>query len=110
MKEKRRKPLRQTLPVSFAVAAFGSWLSYTSLAYCQSVTTGAEIAAPRGKRTDQGVRTPSLDDLIDEALQRSPVLISTRRHWEALTKVPRQVSTLPDPQIGLQHFTVGSPQ
>src|SRR6202042_2993971 len=35
---------------------------------------------------------------------------SARMHWQALTKVPIQVSTLPDPQVSLQHFTVGSPQ
>src|SRR5216684_3992910 len=35
---------------------------------------------------------------------------TARKHWQALTKVPIQVSTLPDPTIGLQQLTVGSPQ
>src|SRR5258708_19088674 len=48
--------------------------------------------------------------LVDEALARSPVVLAARSHWQAQTKVPIQASTLPDPQVSLQHFTVGSPQ
>ena len=48
--------------------------------------------------------------LVDEALLRSPVVLAARSHWQAQTKVPIQASTLPDPQVSLQHFTVGSPQ
>src|SRR5690349_2846308 len=53
---------------------------------------------------------PTLDALIQEALAESPMIASARKHWEALTKVPVQVSTLPDPMIGLQQLTVGNPQ
>src|SRR5260370_38101499 len=53
---------------------------------------------------------PTLDALIQEALAQSPMISSARKHWQALTKVPIQVSTLPDPTIGLQQLTVGSPQ
>jgi cobalt-zinc-cadmium efflux system outer membrane protein len=53
---------------------------------------------------------PTLDALIQEALTHSPMITSARKHWQALTKVPVQVSTLPDPMVGLQQLTVGSPQ
>jgi len=53
---------------------------------------------------------PLLSPLIQEALARSPMIMSARKHWQALTKVPMQVSTLPDPTLGLQQLTVGSPQ
>src|SRR5581483_11794223 len=33
-----------------------------------------------------------------------------RRAWQAATQVPSQVSTLPDPQVTVQHFSVGSPR
>lgn len=52
----------------------------------------------------------TLDALIQEALARSPMITSAQKHWKALTKVPVQVSTLPDPMVGLQQLTVGSPQ
>ena len=54
--------------------------------------------------------TDRLRALVDEALSRSPVVLAARSHWQAQTKVPIQASTLPDPQVSLQHFTVGSPQ
>src|SRR5271170_1642603 len=55
-------------------------------------------------------RAPTLDALVQEALAQSPMITSARMHWQALTKVPVQVSTLPDPMVGLQQLTVGSPQ
>ena len=51
-----------------------------------------------------------LEALVDEALQRSPTIEAARHRWESSAKVPVQVSTLPDPQIGLQEFTVGGPR
>jgi len=61
-----------------------------------------------------GIETPASSDrlraLVDEALARSPVVLAARSHWQAQTKVPIQAATLPDPQVSLQHFTVGSPQ
>jgi cobalt-zinc-cadmium efflux system outer membrane protein len=48
--------------------------------------------------------------LLDEALSHSPVVLAARSHWQAQTKVPIQAATLPDPEISMQHFTVGSPQ
>ena len=53
---------------------------------------------------------PTLDGLIQEALTHSPMITSARKRWQALTKVPVQLSTLPDPTMGLQQLTVGSPQ
>ena len=38
------------------------------------------------------------------------MVLAARSHWRAQTKVPIQASTLPDPEVSLQHFTVGSPQ
>ncbi len=55
-------------------------------------------------------RPDLLRALVDEALSRSPVLLAARSHWQAQAKVPIQAATLPDPQVSLQHFTVGSPQ
>jgi len=46
----------------------------------------------------------------NEALQRSPMLVSVRKHREALEKVPDKSRPCPIRKFGLQHFTVGSPQ
>jgi cobalt-zinc-cadmium efflux system outer membrane protein len=60
--------------------------------------------------TDTPARSDRLRALVDEALARSPIVLAAQSHWRAQTKVPIQAATLPDPQVSLQHFTVGSPQ
>src|SRR5690348_1952600 len=51
-----------------------------------------------------------LSSLLDEATRSNPEIQATRLGWQAATQVPSQVSTLPDPQVTLQHFSVGSPR
>lgn len=51
-----------------------------------------------------------LADLLQEAERNSPQLEAARQGWQAAKQVPSQVSTLPDPQFAVQHFSVGSPR
>ena len=51
-----------------------------------------------------------LSALLDEATRSNPDIQAARLGWQAATQVPSQVSALPDPQITLQHFSVGSPR
>ncbi|MBZ5677191.1 MAG: TolC family protein [Acidobacteriia bacterium] len=51
-----------------------------------------------------------LSSLLGEATRSNPDIQATRLGWQAATQVPSQVSTLPDPQVTLQHFSVGSPR
>ena len=51
-----------------------------------------------------------LADLLQEAEKNNPQIEAARHGWEAAKQVPTQVSTLPDPQFTLQHFSVGSPR
>src|SRR5215471_4718844 len=48
--------------------------------------------------------------LLDEAVQSNPDILAARRAWQAATQVPSQVSTMPDPQVTVQHLSVGSPR
>ena len=48
--------------------------------------------------------------LLDETAQKNPDILAARRAWQAATQVPSQVSTMPDPQVTLQHVSVGSPR
>ena len=55
--------------------------------------------------------TPTpLSALLDEASRNNPDILAARRGWQAATQVPSQVSTLPDPQVTVQSFSVGSPR
>jgi cobalt-zinc-cadmium efflux system outer membrane protein len=104
---------RLTMKTVILVVIVGvAMITYASEAKCQNAggRYGADTPADQARETASDPQVASLQDLTNEALQRSPMLVSARKHWEALAKVPRQVSTLPDLQIGLQHFTVGSPQ
>jgi outer membrane protein TolC len=51
-----------------------------------------------------------LSDLLAEAEKNNPQIEAARQGWQAAKQVPTQVSTLPDPQITLQHLSVGSPR
>ena len=48
--------------------------------------------------------------LLDEAVQNNPDILAARRAWQAATQIPPQVSTMPDPQVTVQHLSVGSPR
>lgn len=52
----------------------------------------------------------SLASLLTEAEHGNPWIQAARQAWEAAKQVPTQVSTLPDPQIMVQQFSVGSPR
>jgi len=67
--------------------------------FCQGMSLPAADAPP----------TP-LTTLLDEATANNPDILAARRGWQAATQVPSQVSTLPDPQVTVQSFSVGSPR
>ena len=52
----------------------------------------------------------SLQDLLVEAEANNPQIRAARQGWDAAKQVPSQVSTLPDPQVMVQHLSVGSPR
>jgi outer membrane protein TolC len=51
-----------------------------------------------------------LAEVLHEAEQNNPQIQAARQGWKAAQQVPRQVSTLPDPQFQLQQVNVGSPR
>jgi outer membrane protein TolC len=51
-----------------------------------------------------------LASLLNEAARNNPDILAARRGWQAATQVPSQASTLPDPQVTVQSFSVGSPR
>jgi outer membrane protein TolC len=51
-----------------------------------------------------------LSTLVEEATRNNPDVLAARRAWQAATQIPSQVSTLPDPEVTVQQFSVGSPR
>jgi len=52
----------------------------------------------------------SLRELLAEAAANNPEIRAAQQGWEAAKQVPSQASTLPDPQVVVQHLSVGSPR
>ncbi len=55
--------------------------------------------------------TPSpLRELVEEAEQKNPQIAASFHAWQASRNVPKQVSALPETQVSVQQFSVGSPR
>ncbi len=56
-----------------------------------------------------GVPT-SLHELVLEAEQKNPQIAASFHAWQASRNVPKQASALPETQLSVQQFSVGSPR
>src|SRR5256714_11861289 len=56
-----------------------------------------------------GTPTP-LRSLVQEAEQKNPQIAASFHAWQASRNIPTQVSALPEPQLQVQQFSVGSPR
>lgn len=66
-------------------------------------------AAHVSQQMEQGAGATPLAKLVSEAEQNNPNILAARRAWQAATQVPSQVSTLPDPEVMVQHVSAGTP-
>lgn len=54
--------------------------------------------------------TTKLSDILAEAERNNPQIQAARREWDAAKQIPEQAASLPDPQVLMQEFSVGSPR
>src|SRR3990172_11222283 len=73
-------------------------VSDAALSVPQCGTDGNNECASNGNNKEV---TP-LKSLVEEALLNNPEIKAARARWEASTKRPSQVSTLPNPTIGVR--------
>jgi outer membrane protein TolC len=62
-----------------------------------------------GQQNSPSAPTP-LPELLTEASQNNSQITAADDAWQAARQVSRQVSTLPDPTLTYQNFSVGSPK
>src|ERR1700693_4444083 len=55
-------------------------------------------------------RPTSLSELIQKAEQRKPQIAASFHAWQAARNVAKQVSSLPETELSVQQFSVGSPR
>lgn len=70
------------------------------------------LAAPltRAQEPPSPGQPVKLAELLTEAERNNPRIQAARNGWDAAKQVPSQVSTLPDPEVMVQHMSVGSPR
>ncbi len=67
-------------------------------------------ASPSSAMGEHGGVPTSLRELVQEAEQKNPRIAASFHAWQASRNVPKQVSALPETQLSVQQFSVGSPR
>ncbi len=104
--------LSPILFLSILAADFGSG---TLLGQESRLPGGAQATPASGLQPDRPASSQSqpvtlLAKLVEEAERNNPQILAARHAWQAAAQVRPQVSTLPDPQVVVQQFAVGSPR
>jgi len=73
-----------------------------------SVFPGPKLA--QAQESPLSSEPAKLADLLAEAERDNPQIQAARHGWDSARKIPTQVSALPDPEIMVQQFSVGSPR
>src|SRR5438034_4199260 len=60
--------------------------------------------------TEHAGTPTSLRELVQEAEQKNPQIAASFHAWQASRNVPKQASALPETQLSVQQFSVGSPR
>jgi outer membrane protein, heavy metal efflux system len=101
------KPLRLSPIAALGLACIALTLSPVLFGQVQSESDKQTLTTQTSEHSET---TVSLQDLLNEAEENNPQIQAARQAWQSAEQVPRQVSTLPDPQAVVQEFTVGSPR
>jgi outer membrane protein TolC len=78
----------------------------------QEAGNSQQSASPRESSgmAEHARKPTSLSELIQEAEQKNPQIAASFHAWQASRSVPKQVSALPETQLSVQQFSVGSPR
>lgn len=91
------------LRISFTAAFLAGMMGLVGDAVAQEPRTSSGTAQRAAAPT-------SLRELVQEAEQKNPQIAASFHAWQASRNVPKQVSALPETQLSVQQFAVGSPR
>jgi outer membrane protein, heavy metal efflux system len=82
------------------------------LAACAAIPRLSSAAAPAGSTHAVVPAAPAtpLATLVEEADKGNPEIQAAEHGWRAAAEVPKQARALPETQLSLQEFSVGSPR
>ena len=76
----------------------------------QSPTGAPQTPAPMNHRGKDAVTPILLEELVQEVERSNPEIAASVHAWKAVTNVPKQASALPETELTVQQFSVGSPR
>ena len=96
----------------FLIVALESGLAFgPSNLSAQSAADLPQTPAPMNHQAKDAASAPTpLQNLVEEAERSNPEIAASIHAWKAATNVPRQASALPETELTVQQFSVGSPR
>src|SRR6266852_912161 len=96
---------------SFITAAlFVGILALAVAAGAQEPTSSQRPVPESPAAAEHNAAPTSLRELVQEAEQKNPQIAASFHAWQASRNVPKQASALPETQLSVQQFSVGSPR
>jgi outer membrane protein, heavy metal efflux system len=97
--------------ISFITAAlFIGTLALAVAAGAQEPTSSQRPVPESPTMAEHNAAPTSLHELVQEAGQKNPQIAASFHAWQAARNVPKQASALPETQLSVQQFSVGSPR
>src|SRR5712691_7698063 len=98
--------------ISFITAAlFVGTLALAGDAVAQEPTSPQRPVPESAAMAEHGAAAPTpLRELVQEAEQKNPQIAASFHAWQASRNVPKQALALPETQLSVQQFSVGSPR
>ena len=103
--------------LTYRIFAFGSSVVLTCLLFLHSQMAAQKpnqtrpVPAPsQAEMAHASASATALPDLVKEAEQNNPEIAAALHGWQAATHVPKQASALPETELSVQQFAVGSPR
>ena len=91
-------------------ALFIGTLALAGIAGAQEPPSSQKPVPESPTLADHSAAPVSLRELIQEAEQKNPQIAASFHSWQASRNVPKQASALPETQLSVQQFSVGSPR
>src|SRR5260370_25144475 len=91
-------------------ALFVGTLALAGIADGQEQPSSQRPVSESAAMAEHNAEPTSLRELTQEAEQKNPQIAASFHAWQASRNVPKQASALPDTQLSVQQFSVGSPR
>src|ERR1700732_1823455 len=92
------------------VALFVGSLALAGSAGAQEAPSSQRPVPESPAMAEHNAGPTSLREVTQEAEQKNPQIAASFHAWQASRNVPKQVSALPETQLSVQQFSVGSPR